>query len=171
MTDFADTDLAHLELRALAAWQQDMIDKITNQNVQIVAKDKPLVVGIDPASPAGDRTATTMVIAGHGAQFFIVDDFDLFTSDRQSIDNERRWLPFGEQTITGEMTAYFEDEALLKMLKGETKKAQPGEFKPDNRKQRRIDAAKERQKPRGQRKKLIMDIETYDPNRTKDWLR
>jgi len=175
--EFPDIDYAKLEERVLAAmynkgpepWQQDLLNQISNKDVPI--EEKPIVVcGIDPA--VKDVAKATMAIVGHSGHLFIIDDFDL------SIDNnlDRRWMPLdierGERTITGRLEAKIDEEMweALRNMK-EPVKAQEGDWKPDNRKQRRIDAAKERRKPRGQRKKLIMDIETYDPNRTKDWLR
>jgi hypothetical protein len=156
-----------LDMPEVPAWQQDIIDALE--------KRRATIMGIDPASPAGDKT---VVVIGKDAEFFFVDDMDFLLSTGDAhfadIDEGRRFFPIteGEQTITGTMTVHFENEEALRRLQNSKAATLPGE-QPlyPNRKQRRIEEAKERRKPRGQRKRMILDIETYDPNRTKDWLR
>lgn len=162
MTLDIETDFASTELRTLAAmlpWQQEIIALLGRDETRIA---------VDPAKPGSDKT---VVVVGHGAEFFIVDEFDLHIDNSLAPLGDRRWFPIGEQKVSGTLTACFEDEdALKRLLNGKIMAEQPVAAKPDNRKQRRIDEAKARRKPRGQRKRVILDIETYDPNRTKDWL-
>jgi hypothetical protein len=161
-----DFDYSKLELRVLATmvdgglpvlpWQQEIIDRLGRKEARIA---------IDPASPGSDKT---VVIVGDGVELFILDEFDMHMENGSR--ERRRWVPSGAR-ISGTLTATFEnEEALRALLYG--KPEQAAEIKPDNRKQRRIDEAKARQKrPRGQRKRMIFDIETdaYGRNRTKDW--
>jgi hypothetical protein len=141
--------LAHMAGGELPAWQQDIIDKLEGE--------KQIICGIDPASLAGDHTVMTTVLAGHTFSYLIIDDI----LNRSPLTEQ---LIEGDHELEGRFNGLL-DEKLFAAFGGElpAKKVETGEFKPDNRKQRRIDAAKERRKPRGQRKRVIMDIETYDP--------
>lgn len=118
-----------------------------------------MICGIDPASLAGDRTAVMAALYGSNRSIVIIDEGHLATDAVEQV-----W----DQNRDGLL-----DDEFMKAFRGikDVKPVATVEFKPDNRKQRRIDEAKERRKPRGQRKKLIMDIESYDSNRAKDWLR
>lgn len=116
------------------------------------------VCGIDPASLAGDRTV--VLAAMYGAHHFavILDEGHLVRSDP-------------EATHDGLLTDEFR-KALDGLKEAKIKpEAAPEPLYP-NRKQRRIKDAKARRRwQTGKRKRMVFDIESYDPNRRKDWLR